>query len=1081
MRIKVIELQSYGSFSDRRIDFQSDGMSMILGPNEAGKSTILAFIRTMLYGWNKKSMTERYEPHHRSMMSGRLTVTDDLGGTWVIERQERSSGLYSMIQHIDAAGHMRECKQHELEQELLGGLQAHLFRNVFAVTLDELHAIHTLQGDELRSLLYDAGIAAGRSIADSERLLQLEMDKLYKVRGRTQLLHETIKQLHEADRGKRDQDKMMKRLEQAELEWKQEREGLEQLLKQRESERQELAVMERALHVSEMWVKLLAVQRELMQLPDLSDWQYEVREQESELSRRIQQVNEQRDRLEAQIIEYQALLADEEMNEGLLQAATEVKRLAGMQEQVEHWRESLHDAQMEEDAIQDELARLAQLSGMDWSAEQLLSSDMSQSVMEQIREYERGLEAAGSYDIRSQEQLQRSTGELRFAEETKQQAVQKLDHAQHSGILNSGYAPAGSDIPALLRRWDEVQQLDMQLQRLVGQQPVGRASVERSSQQGRSKPLLAAVSLAGIGLLTAAALFFFGEQIGAVVTAVISMLAAGGVIWSGKEHKQSSPINDETRLYEELSCRYEEQLQALENELKLVLARVNQPLQLSEAGTYSRSKPSGMGMLQERQQRLQRLDAALDAVSAWAREREQLTQRAHAAEEAWQTAERRYRAAAAEASEAQAEADGKRAEWQRWLEAHALPALWSPAGAQEHARRVEQARELARKRERLQGRSARIRGEYDAYRASCERVLAACAGALTQALQQPLGSAAAETAAALHAERLPAEAQLARLLAHVERAEAAAAAHEQRAQALAALDAELRRCEQSRETLAEARERLWRQAGADDAASFARLAQQAERYARCQELQRELEAACYRGGDRASFAPYEALLMQYDAAALEQRCREFNERLESLDLRIREAEQQTGRLRQESDRLRTEAEHEQWGQRTAELESVLDQQASRYMVHALARQIIASARQKYEQEKQPYVYRRAGQYLSQMTAGRYIRVLSPLGTQQLAVQHMDGRILDTALLSRGTMEQVYLAMRLALSDVMSERTHLPFIWDDVFVNFDPNRLQQTLQVLPELMNNRQIIWTTCHPHMVEAAKRSIDSVQVIEL
>lgn len=1079
MRIKVMELQSYGSFSNRTIEFHENGLTMIYGPNEAGKSTILSFIRSMLYGWNKKATSERYEPQQGGMRSGRITLTDDLGGTWIIERQERSSGLHSRIQHMDVMGCIRECSQLEMEQELLGGLQAHLFHNVFAITLDELHAIHTLQGDELRSLLYDAGIAAGRSIADSERLLQSEMDKLYKVRGRTQLLHETIKLLHEADRHKREQEKMIKRLDQAEGEWRQGRADLEQLLQLREKERQELTFRERASHVSEMWLKLLTVQRELAQLPDLSDWRYEVKEQVTDLSRRIQQLDEQKERLKAQHDEYEALLAEEPIEPELLHAATEVKRLAAMHEQVQLWRESLHDAQVEEEAIEDELARLAQLSAMNGSVDHLLCSDMSQTAIEQIREQERSLEAAVSYELRANEQLQRSTGELRFAEETLQQAALKLDHCQQAGILNSGYAPESHVIQALLRRWDEIQQQHLELQSGAGQELLGRSLAERSAQQGRSKSLTAAVALAGMGLLAAIALFLLGEQIGAVAAAIIGILAAGGMIWSSKAEDPALSSSVEARIVEERKRRYEEQLKAMEIELRAVIGQAGWLDTLSGTSAYSRSKPNGTEHAEDRQERLQRLDVALEATSAWAREREQLIQRLDAADEARETAERRQRAAAAEAREAQAEADSKRAAWQRWLETHALPALWSPAGALEHARRVEQARELARKRERLQGRSARIRGEYDAYRASCERVLAACAGALTQPL--PLGNAAAETAAAQHAERLPAEAQLARLLAHVERAETAAAAQEQRAQALAALDAELRRCEQSRETLADERERLWRQAGATDAAGFARLAQQAERYARCQELQRELEAACYRGGDRASFAPYEALLMQHDAAALEHLCRESNERLEALDLRIREAEQRIGRLRQEGERLRAEAEQEQWGQRTAELESMLDEQASRYMVHALAKRIISSARQKYEQEKQPFVYQRAGQYLSQMTARRYVRVLSPLGTQQLAVQHEDGRILDTARLSRGTMEQVYLAMRLALSDVMSERTLLPLIWDDIFVNFDPQRLQQTLQVLPAFMNNRQMIWTTCHPHMVEAARQSIDAVQVIEL
>ncbi|MGZ9582920.1 AAA family ATPase [Paenibacillus marinisediminis] len=1076
MRIERMELQAYGSFHQRVLDLPEQGMTIIVGPNEAGKSTIFSYICSMLYGWSKRGTAmERYEPLNGGAISGRLTAKDRDGGRWIIERRDRSNGPFVRIQHVDPFGNMRERSQLELEQELLGGLHADLYNKLFAVTLDELHALHTLQGEELRSMLYDAGFDAGRSIAGSERKLQAEMDKLYKPRGRTQLLHETLKGLQEAERGKREQARLASRLQDAETEWKQERSRLEQLLTKRDEDRGQLAMMERALHVSDVWVKLVAVRSELQELPDLSHWEPQWKENEQALQHQLKETAHMLEELEVKRAEVQAQLAEDQPAQELLRCASESRRLIALAETVQHWRDDLHEVEVELEAAESELQRLARQSGPEWTPTELAASDMSQTIVENVREYSKELEHVDAFAVRTDDELRRASSELRLAEETKSEAMDSLAQHARAGVSGSGYAPDDASVSKLFRSWDDVNKL---LSGLDYSAPDVEASV---------KPVISPYApyiIGGIGILGAIGLGIAGEVLGAAGVALLGAVSAGWLWWSSRRSGSGRSKRGTVSTVGGAELRLAEMLRALERELAPVLERCSECSRSAETGTYTRVSRAGAGGAERADVSFQRLDEALEAVSAWARERERLAQRERAAHEACTLAERRAAAADEEARRARDARETQLTAWQRWLETRGLPAAWSPQGALEHARRVEQASELARKHARLEARAGRLRAELDAYREACVRVLHAAephAHAPAPARLPALAQGAAEAAAAQQAGGLPAEARLQRLLALIEREEARAAELQQRARELEALEQEQRRLEQRSAALRAELARLWQSAGAQDAPAFARLAQQAERYAACLLLQRDLAAACYRGGERESFAPLEALLVQHDRAALEQRCRELNEWLDELDRSIRDAEQQTGRLRQEEERLRQEAEQEQWMQRASELEAELHQQASRYVVHSLAKTIIASARKKYEQEKQPYVYKRAGQYISRMTAGRYNRVLSPLGTQQLAVQHEDGRIIDSAALSRGTMEQVYLAMRLALSDVMSERVSLPFVWDDIFVNFDPERLHQMLQVLPDMLEQRQVIWTTCHPHMVAAASQVLGDVHIIEL
>lgn len=104
-----------------------------------------------------------------------------------------------------------------------------------------------------------------------------------------------------------------------------------------------------------------------------------------------------------------------------------------------------------------------------------------------------------------------------------------------------------------------------------------------------------------------------------------------------------------------------------------------------------------------------------------------------------------------------------------------------------------------------------------------------------------------------------------------------------------------------------------------------------------------------------------------------------------------------------------------------------------------------------------------------------------LGHKELKAEHKNGGLLDSGLLSRGTAEQLYLAIRLALAETMSRQVSLPLLFDDLFVNFDESRLHAALGLLGELSISRQIVMMTCHKHVAEAAARMIPTAAVISV
>jgi uncharacterized protein YhaN len=85
-------------------------------------------------------------------------------------------------------------------------------------------------------------------------------------------------------------------------------------------------------------------------------------------------------------------------------------------------------------------------------------------------------------------------------------------------------------------------------------------------------------------------------------------------------------------------------------------------------------------------------------------------------------------------------------------------------------------------------------------------------------------------------------------------------------------------------------------------------------------------------------------------------------------------------------------------------------------------------------------------------------------------------------LSRGTKEQVYLALRLAaIEQTATDHEPLPVIIDEVLVNFDPERSRRAAQAFAEVSARTQVIVFTCHPWIANLFADVCDDVGMLEL
>ena len=100
--------------------------------------------------------------------------------------------------------------------------------------------------------------------------------------------------------------------------------------------------------------------------------------------------------------------------------------------------------------------------------------------------------------------------------------------------------------------------------------------------------------------------------------------------------------------------------------------------------------------------------------------------------------------------------------------------------------------------------------------------------------------------------------------------------------------------------------------------------------------------------------------------------------------------------------------------------------------------------------------------MSFMTGGRYSDVLINRDFTARAKTQDDAVARDSEYLSAGTLDLMYLAVRLAVCELaMPKGEPCPLIIDDALVNLDAERTKQAMALLRELAHDRQIILFTC--------------------
>ena len=171
--------------------------------------------------------------------------------------------------------------------------------------------------------------------------------------------------------------------------------------------------------------------------------------------------------------------------------------------------------------------------------------------------------------------------------------------------------------------------------------------------------------------------------------------------------------------------------------------------------------------------------------------------------------------------------------------------------------------------------------------------------------------------------------------------------------------------------------------------------------------------------------------------------------LRQLQLKLGQCQ---GRMEQLGSRDETAAQLEKVRQRIAKLEET-------YQALVLAQQALGDAQEELQRRFAPQITRCARDIMSRLTGQRYTRLQLDRDLRLLSGAGEETTLHSAQWRSDGTADQLYLALRLAVSQALIPEA--PLILDDALVRFDDVRLKAALDILKEEAARKQILLFTC--------------------
>ncbi|MCZ2110571.1 MAG: AAA family ATPase [Dehalococcoidia bacterium] len=1037
MRIESLHPEGFGHFSGQEIGPLESPLTVVHGHNEAGKSTLLAFIRTILFGFPPQNRAKYYPPLAGGRHGGRISLLDDENRRYVIERLEAPGSQTLRITLPDGT----QSNDESVLRNLLGNAGRPLFESVFAFGLLDLQRLDALDNSGLAQQIYAAGMGAANLPAVQESLTR-EAGNIFKQGGSAQEAAKLFRALTQVD-GELDR----LRGESAEYAAKSaEEQALEAEITAIGDESRELATQLAELDLLarawDDWVARDDLTRRLAQLPEFPGFPAEAVSRFERASQDLAEATDNCQSLGADLGRLRQRAAVPIPDEPLLAAAGLAEEVGRQRGNLEH---SIVDLPARQAELADAEARVRegiQKLGPGWDEASVAAFDVSLPVRDAITAFGQRLADAASTERDARARADLAAEALAAAREREDAARDTLAATTPPSLTTTEISATRDLVRSARSRLGDAAAASTHRALLEAQQAILDARQQEHPSPARTTLAAWVVGAAAIGALSLGLLAGGIILLLAVFLAVVLGIVAGALLQLSRRHLDANAWNHRIPGLDE-AVHAESAIRA---ELAALVARLGCAPSSDALDRTERT-------LDEHQHNLDRQEAALAALATETAESERLAARhEQAAQLLGQAGEHLARAN-----------EG----WTAWLQSHGLATTLSPASTLDLLGRIEALQGELRARDKTRDdRVAKIAADI---RRETVRVVE-----LAAAASLPVDPE--NHRAVLHA----ADDLIRRFRAAQEAANRRDSLHEQ----IEARQADLEHAEQKREKAEEALAHLLESCGVNGEADLrARAALHEERGVLAAALEsRELALRTLAGPGE----PYDRLLLRLaesDITAVRLQRESLASRRAELTDRATAAGTELGEVRLRLKQLAVDSRSSDLRAQRAVIIEQLRVHAENWSRLTIASALLNRARSRFERERQPEVVSEAGKYFATMTQGRYEGIFVPIGSSSVqALPAGGGEPRLPQQLSQGTQEQLYLSMRFGLVEHFARQaTTLPIVVDEILVNFDPDRARAAAAGFARVAQNHQVIVFTCHPWVVEIFRSAEPRAQVIEL
>jgi uncharacterized protein YhaN len=281
--------------------------------------------------------------------------------------------------------------------------------------------------------------------------------------------------------------------------------------------------------------------------------------------------------------------------------------------------------------------------------------------------------------------------------------------------------------------------------------------------------------------------------------------------------------------------------------------------------------------------------------------------------------------------------------------------------------------------------------------------------------------------------------------------------------------------ETSRDEAGVCLERLCKEAGCADFDDLPEAERRSQNLARLEADRTACEEQLLVAAAGTDLLAFAAEAEQADPDSLDAKIEEFEVKIAAQEEELRRLDQTIGAERGELDRMDGSDRAAEMAEKSQTLLARLQRDVARYATLKLASAVMHRGIERYREKKQGPILARASALFAGMTGGSFARLQiddDGEGDSHPVLKGVrpDGKLVTVGSMSDGSHDQLYLALRLAsLESWLQSHEPIPFVVDDILLNFDDGRATAALGALVELSHRTQVLFFTHHRHIIDLA------------